>query len=147
MTKKHREKPEVQAVEEAVEETVEPVQAQPAVPAGHAKKQLALWLAVGGTMAVIVTMWVLLLPMQLSDIRLPSARDLSRWSVVKSAKEQSRTFDENLRAIRQKLNELTQTSQQQAQPAPVNIDIQQLREKLEAASLRNEQLPTNEAKK
>ncbi len=142
MTKKHRVRSEAPAVEEAVEQT----QDRPVAASGYGRKHLALWLAVGGTMAVIIAMWLMLLPMQLNDTRLPNAGDLSRWSVVRSAKDQTRSFEDNLRAIRQKLNELTQSSQQ-IQPSPVNVDIQQLRQKLEAASLRNEQPATNEAKK
>lgn len=153
MSRKRHKKPVEEPVEPAQPalETVQPDVVEPVAAApsdDRTRKHLALWLAVGGTAAVIVVMWFLLLPMQLGEVRLPNAKDLSRWSVVQTAKEQTRSFEDNLQAIRQRLTELTQKSQAASvQPQQVNIDIEQLRQKLEAAALRNEQPPINEAKK
>jgi len=122
---------------------------QPASIFGGDRRHLALWLAVGGTTAVIVVMWFLLLPMQLGDVRLPNAKDLSRWSVKTEAAPEARSFDENLRLIRERLTELTQQSATApvSEPQTVNIDIEELRFKLEAASIKNETIKANEAKK
>jgi len=122
---------------------------RPASIFGGDRRHLALWLAVGGTTAVIVVMWFLLLPMQLGDVRLPNAKDLSRWSVKTEVAPEVRSFDENLRLIRERLTELTQQSATApvSEPQTVNIDIEELRFKLEAASIKNETIKANEAKK
>jgi len=140
---------EVMDIEPVESEIVDVQPVEPAAPVSAHRKHLALWLAVGGTMALIIVMWLFLLPMQLGEVRLPNAKDLSRWNVVTTAKEQSRTFEENLRIIHERLKALS-NSGSAAVPAPaqpVNMNIDLLRQKLEAASLRNQQPPTNEAKK
>jgi len=115
------------------------------------RKLTALWLAVGGSVAVIVALWFMLLPMQIGELRLPSAKDLDRWHTLKPAADTVKSFDENLRLIRERLGQLTNSTQA---PAPANkpatvVDIEQLRQKLEAASQRIESQATNtnEAKK
>lgn len=43
------------------------------------RKHLAMWIAVGGTMAVIVVLWLLILPMQLREQRFTGLRGATRW--------------------------------------------------------------------
>lgn len=50
----------------------------PQNPDAH-RKHFAMWIAVGGTMAVIVVLWLLILPMQLSTQRFTGLRDATRW--------------------------------------------------------------------
>lgn len=113
------------------------------------RKILALWIAVGGTTAFIIVMWLLLLPMQIGEIRLPNAKNLSRWQVLREEPPPAASFEESLDQIRDKLEQLTENLEPetpQNKPA-TTIDIQQLQQKLEAAALRNGVTATNESQR
>ena len=106
----------------------------------HHRKHIALWVAVGGTMAVIVALWVLILPMQLQDSRFAGFRGASRWSAVAPDESDTQpTFTEVLSRQREVLLDLEKragTSQDDT-----SLKIQELRAKIEAASKKNEVAP------
>jgi hypothetical protein len=122
---------------EVLDEMIEPAEA-PGEEGRH-RKLIALWLAVGGSMAVIVVLWFVLLPVQIGDLRLPNAADLARWRTLAPASNTNMSLDETLTQIRSRLEKLTNSSQ----PGPTQqpntvVNIEALRQKLEAAALRNE---------
>jgi hypothetical protein len=161
--KKHIQEELVEVQEEPVEEVVpeseessEPdvpvMQGMPTEPQPDKhKKVAAIWLAVGGSMAIIIVLWFLLLPMQIGDLRLPSAKDLARWHTLAPAADTARSFGDNLKQIQDRLGQLTNSAMAPtpAKQATTVIDIELLRQKLEAASrkIESQATNTNEAKK
>lgn len=137
MTEEAPEMTEEELVEpEAYAEIDEP--AQPPHEERH-RKLTALWLAVGGSMAVIVALWLILLPVQIGDLRLPNIKDLSRWRAVTPATNATVSFDSALTQIKSRLEVLTNSSPPSAATkAKTLINIDALRQKLEAAAQRNE---------
>jgi hypothetical protein len=117
----------------------------------HAKKQIALWVAVGGIMTLVVALWALLLPMQISEFSLIGARELSRWQVHEPQLESvSKSWDETMAKWRALLDEAAAKTQAELdakarleraeaeEPKVSRSDIEKLRAKIEAANSRNE---------
>ena len=103
----------------------------------HHKKHIALWVAVGGTMAVIVALWVLILPMQLQGSRFIGMRGAARWNAAGADDGQAESsFVDVLARQRQRLLDIEKTTGTTRQDA--SLKIQELRAKIEAASQRNE---------
>src|SRR5512142_2167974 len=104
------------------------------------KRHIALWVAVGGTMAVIVALWVLILPMQLQDMRFAGVRDAARWNAARSADapESGTTLDDVLAAQRRKLQAIEQNVGSVNASGGAALKIDELRAKIEAAAKKNE---------
>ncbi|HTM67670.1 MAG TPA: hypothetical protein VL426_00065 [Candidatus Binatia bacterium] len=103
----------------------------------HHRKHIALWVAVGGTMAVIVALWVLILPMQLQDSRFAGFRGAARWSAARADEPSSKpTFSEVLSAQRRTLQDIEKRTGTSS--GDTSLKIQELRAKIEAASKKNE---------
>lgn len=104
------------------------------------RRHIALWVAVGGTMAVIVALWVLILPMQLSDTRFLGLRDAARWNAANGDDGSTEpTFQEVLLQQRRQLESYERSA---GISAETSVDkIEELRAKIEAASKRNEAAP------
>ncbi len=112
------------------------------------KRHIALWVAVGGTMAVIVALWVLILPMQLQDMRFAGVRDAARWNAARSADapESGTTLDDVLAAQRRKLQAIERNVNANGQAnTSAALKIDELRAKIEAASQKNEAAPPTNA--
>jgi len=130
----HHHRPEDQSGEPAAQ-----FQAQPAGPSAE-RRSLALWLSVGGIMAVIVAMWALLLPSQLGGLSLTGKDAIDRWHVLSPDRGQTPSFQQTLDRLHQQLERLSAgTEASLAKPAapPVAkpaIDVRLLRQKLEAVS-------------
>ena len=105
------------------------------------KRHVALWVAVGGTMAVIVALWVLILPMQLSDSRFLGLRDAARWNAAGSdaGDDPSPTFEEALAQQRRQLRAFEESISETKNDSVTKI--QELRAKIEAASQKKEIAP------
>lgn len=93
-------------------------------------KHVALWVAVGGTMAAIVALWFVALPLQMRDVRLDGLRDAVRWGAARdAAPAEEPSFDDALAAQRRALEAMEQ-------PAPVEQEsgkIDRLQAKIEAS--------------
>jgi hypothetical protein len=70
------------------------------------RRVIALWLAVGGSMAVIVAVWALVLPWQLGSVVGSARLDSSRWSVVRPVQAET-GFMETLKKMGDDLERLT----------------------------------------
>lgn len=104
----------------------------------HSRKHIALWVAVGGTMAVIVALWVLILPMQLRDLSFTGVRDAARWytTEVEATGGPQPTFSEVLRQQRLDLEEIErQATTETSVDSSAKID--ELRAKIEASNNAN----------
>lgn len=110
------------------------------------KRHIALWVAVGGTMAVIVALWVLILPMQLSDMRFAGVRDAARWNAARGADADSGTsLSDVLATQRRRLEAIEKNTAATGQQGSATLKIDELRAKIEAAAKKNEAPPaTNE---
>jgi len=102
------------------------------------RKHIALWVAVGGTMAVIVALWVLILPMQLQDSRFLGMRGAARWNGVhvEEGGNNGPSFGDVLAKQRRRLLDIEKKTGTSTQDATVKI--QELRAKIEAANQKNE---------
>ena len=106
----------------------------------HHRKHIALWVAVGGTMAVIVALWVLILPMQLQDMRVAGFRGAARWSAqAPEERASAASFTDVLAQQRRTLLEIEKKAGTSADDT--SLKIQELRAKIEAASKKNEVAP------
>ncbi|MEY4744436.1 MAG: hypothetical protein RL272_381 [Candidatus Parcubacteria bacterium] len=104
------------------------------------KRHLALWIAVGGTMSVIVVLWVLILPMQLQGQRFNGMRDAARWNAARGdGAAEAPTLAEVLAKQRRQLEAIEKGQQAKTTGAAAKID--ELRAKIEAASQKNEAPP------
>jgi hypothetical protein len=118
----------------------------------HRRKHVALWTAVGGTMALIAVLWVMLLPFQLKGGMFSGFKDASRWYTVNFEDDKSQqTLEETLDGIGAKLDALEKDqrdrvrARQVTEPSPaVRGEIDALRSKIEAASKKNEVAPSEE---
>lgn len=82
----------------------------------HDKKNATLWLAVAGTMAVVVTLWLLQLPSQLERLEQSAASPVSRWGVRErsEAPEEKKTLGEVIEEQRRELEKMQQQVQAEA---------------------------------
>lgn len=109
------------------------------------RKHLAMWVAVGGTMAVIVVLWLLILPMQLSQQRFTGLRDATRWYTAEdgwTATDEQPSFAEVLEEQRRKLDAIELNT-----GAAVGGNakrIEDLRAKIEASGSTNAAPATNQ---
>jgi hypothetical protein len=118
----------------------------------HRRKHVALWTAVGGTMALIAVLWVMLLPFQLKGEMFSGLKDAGRWYTIKPDGDgQNPSFEETLQGIGSKLDSLEKNQRDRArarqvtEPSPaVRGEIDALRLKIEAASKKNEVAPSEE---
>lgn len=107
----------------------------------HHRKHIALWVAVGGTMAVIVALWVLILPMQLQDARFAGLRGAARWSARPAEESDAKaTFSDVLAQQRKTLLDLEKRTG--TSPGDTSLKIDELRAKIEAASQKNQVTPS-----
>ncbi|MFA6604110.1 MAG: hypothetical protein WCT10_04750 [Patescibacteria group bacterium] len=115
--------------------------AAPAVPAADGsaeKKQRILWLAVGSLTAVIILLWLLLLPLQIKQFSLGSLSGLAdRWRVVREENQPPASFRDALNRLHDRLVE-SSAQDQAAAPAgetsATTAEVVRLREKLETIS-------------
>lgn len=73
------------------------------------KKRVTLWVAVGGTMAVIVTLWALQLPSQMARMRTQSQGPVSRWipsDGPQAEEEKPKTLQEVIAEQREQISDL-----------------------------------------
>lgn len=115
----------------------------------HRRKHLALWTAVGGTMTLVVTLWVLLLPTQFELGRSSAMKDSDRWYALQAEDQKQKSFHEALDDIGTRLGEIESDqrkrirAEQPAAPSPaVRGEIDALRTRIEAASKKNEVAPS-----
>ena len=91
-------------------------------------------------MAVIVALWVLILPMQLQDARFAGFRGASRWSAAAPDESGTQpTFSDVLSQQRKTLLDLEKSVG--VTPNDTTLKIQELRAKIEAAAKKNEVPP------
>ncbi|MEK9151870.1 MAG: hypothetical protein AAB692_00735 [Patescibacteria group bacterium] len=91
------------------------------------KRHLALWLAVGGTMAVIVALWAMLLPAQMGDFSFFGARQNADWESIRAKSAASRQeFSDSLARLKNRLDNVTDPK---AQAAAAGVEA--LKQKLE----------------
>lgn len=121
--------------------------------AQHHKKQpphrhLALWLASGGILLIVIVLWAMILPTQLSH---RSVKSFSSWLRPVSAdatvgdKSPSESFREMLDTSRQGLNVLeAQLRAKNVQDETVQTETNRLRARIEGAAAANETMNTNE---
>lgn len=106
----------------------------------HAKKKVAIWVAVGGIMALVVAMWVILLPTQLKDANLFGNAD--RWQVYRPATEElSEGWSDTMDKWKVLLNEAAVQSDLDASNEPSRVsatEIDKLKGRIEEAGSRNE---------
>ncbi|HSD12760.1 MAG TPA: hypothetical protein VLC10_04325 [Patescibacteria group bacterium] len=108
------------------------------------KRHIALWVAVGGTMAAIVTLWVLILPLQLRGMHFSGAADAARWNATRG-ETTAASFEDVLAQQRRQLDAIEKNTGTAAQAGSAALKIDELRAKIEAASKKNEAAPaTNE---
>ncbi len=122
--------------------------------AQHHKKQpphrhLALWLASGGIFLIVIVLWAMILPTQLSQA---GAKSFSSWlrpvsgdtnTNTQSAKE---SFRQMLDTSRQGLNVLeAQLRAKNVQDQTVQTETDRLRARIEGAAAANETADTNSA--
>jgi len=103
-------------------------------------KHVAFWVAVSGTAAVVVALWVMILPTQLQRIRMQAQDDRSRWGVVTEEGESVKPLGEILDQQRAKLDEIEQRviGERTKDDAESADRIRELRAKIEEASQKNE---------
>lgn len=119
----------------------------------HRRKHLALWTAVGGTMALVVTLWAVLLPTQFELGRSSAAKDSDRWYALQKEDQKRKSFHEALDDIGERLGEIEseqrmrlRAEQAATEPSPaIRGEIDALRTKIEAASKKNELAPSDAA--
>lgn len=118
----------------------------------HRRKHLALWIAVGGIMALVVTLWALLLPTQFELGRSSVAKDSDRWYALQKEDQKRKSFHEALDDIGERLGEIESEqrmrlrAEQATEPSPaIRGEIDALRTKIEAASKKNELTPRDAA--
>jgi hypothetical protein len=101
----------------------------------HSRKHLALWIAVGGTMAVIIALWVLILPMQLADMKFSGVGDAARWytTQVDATGGPQPTFSEVLAQQRRDLEEIERQTTTESS-GNSSAKIEELRAKIEASN-------------
>ena len=109
----------------------------------HHKKKIALWVAVGGIMTLVVAMWAVLLPTQLRDANLFGSLD--RWQVYRpSTKELSEGWSETMDKWKVLMNDAQAQSDLQTaneRPRVTESDVDKLKGRIEAAGSRNEAEP------
>lgn len=113
-------------------------------------RHIALWIAVGGTVAAVVALWALILPTQMRQIRLVSDKDRSRWSVVASdegERMKAKPLGDILQEQRAKLDELEVRMREAVTGGTAaQAKVDDLTAKIEAASkeqAKTDTVPTN----
>jgi hypothetical protein len=100
------------------------------------RRELSLWLAVGGTMSLVVAIWFLLLPWQLQSMIRQSLTPTGQWAVVKGNGN-----SDALNQLRAGLGTTQQKLQDAVTPPPdlnaqikqaIDPRIQELKDKLKA---------------
>lgn len=116
----------------------------------YRRKHVALWTAVGGTMALIVTLWAILIPTQFELGRSSASRKADRWYSMESNEERQKSFSEALDTIGERIDGIeaderarAQADRPQSASSPaVNGEFEMLRARIEAASKKNEVAPS-----
>lgn len=109
------------------------------------KKHFAMWIAVGGTMAVIVVLWLLILPMQLREQRFTGLRGATRWYTAEegwAANAEQPSFAEILEQQRKRLDAIELNTGAAAGGNAKRIE--DLRAKIEASNGTNAAPATNQ---
>jgi len=133
--------------------TEAPASSAPAPLSVKDRKKRILWLAVGGMTAIIVLFWILLLPLQIRELKFGTMSDLTdRWRVFRDENQPPASFRETLNKLHDRLVESSAKDQAAAvltapTTAAPSIDIIQLREKLEQVSENTLNAPANAASK
>lgn len=122
-------------------------------PRQEQRKYVAFWIAVGGTSAVVVALWAMILPTQLQRVRLEAQKDRSRWGVVDDGGgAKVKTFNELMAEQRTTLDEIEKRvspsgTQEPASAASIGAaaKIEELKAKIQAASEKHstEETPRN----
>ncbi len=99
----------------------------------HQKKHVVLWAAVAATMAVIVALWVILLPLQLKKARAAWTQNAPHWGVVQT-KSPATSWSEEMAKIR---GEIDAAERQTVGSGAASAQVDLLRQKIEAASQTN----------
>jgi len=107
-------------------------------PRQEQRKYVAFWVAVGGTSAVVVALWAMIVPTQLRRVRLEAQKDRSRWGVVDDAGgEKVKSFSELMEEQRAALDEIEKRVDPSGVPAAsigTAAKIEELKAKIQAAS-------------
>ena len=108
------------------------------------KQHLVLWIATGTTLLLVIALWIMILPTQLSG---RGAKTTSSWLSPSNAdtdRAPAQTFSELMQAARQKLNTIEgQIRAQNTEQNAVQTETARLRARIEGAAAANTAAETN----
>ncbi len=84
-----------------------------------------LWVLVGLSMAVIITIWAILLPVQLRSLQPMNSEDIRRWQVIKE-ENGTTSFKEALEQLRGKLREFEERVDEGVAAGTVAADTEEV---------------------
>lgn len=88
-------------------------------------RHVKLWVLVGLSMAVIITIWAILLPVQLRSLQPMDSEDIRRWQVIKE-ENGTTSFKEALEQLRGKLREFEERVDEGVAAGTVAADTEEV---------------------